>query len=292
IPNFDGRAMYDEILKATNDFDDSYCIGKGGYGTVYKTKLASDNIVAVKKLHPLSETADCQGFLNEVRALTELRHRNIVKLYGFCSHAQHSFLICEYFERGSLSTILSRDEEAEILDWPKRANIIKGVAHAVSYMHHDCSPPVVHRDISSNNILLDTEYEAHVSDFGTAKLLKLDSSNWSKLAGTYGYMAPELAFTMKVTEKCDVYSLGVLTLEVIKGKHPGNLTTLLPSTSIGHNIMLKDVLDQRLLAPSTEAKEVLISITKLAIACLNVNPQYRPTMHIVSHMLSTLVTPS
>ena len=113
-----------------------------------------------------------------------------MKLFGFCSHAQHSFLVYEYLEKGSLATILSRDEEAQHLDWPKRVKIIKGVAHALSYMHHNCTPPIVHRDISSSNILIDEEYEARVSDFGTAKLLKLDSSNWSALAGTYGYVAP------------------------------------------------------------------------------------------------------
>ncbi|XP_059627670.1 MDIS1-interacting receptor like kinase 2-like [Cornus florida] len=249
ISNFEGRVTYDGIRKATNDFDASFCIGKGGYGTIYKARLAANNVVAVKKLHPLSETVDHKGFLNELRALTEVRHRNIVTIYGL-------------------------------------------VAHAVSYMHHDCSPAIVHRDLSSNNILLDAENEARVSDFGTAKLLKLDSSNWSTLAGTYGYVAPELAFTMKVTKKCDVYSFEVLTLEVIKGKHPVNFITWLSSSSIDHNIMLKDVLDQRLLAPSTGVEEVLISIINLAITCLNVNPQSRPTMHIVSQLLSTQPTPS
>ena len=192
ISTFDGRAIFKEIIKSTEGFDAKFCIGKGGFGTVYKAKLISGNLVAVKKLLPPhdGEVAQQKEFINEIRALTEIRHRNIVKLHGFCSHSQHSLLIYEYLERGSLATILSNDGGAKELDWNKRVNIIKSVAHALSYMHHDCSPPIVHRDISSKNILLDSEYVAHVLDFGTAKLLNQDSSNWASLAGTYGYIAP------------------------------------------------------------------------------------------------------
>ncbi|XP_042479641.1 MDIS1-interacting receptor like kinase 2-like [Macadamia integrifolia] len=186
--------------------------------------LSTDQVVAVKKLHqPLPdecENANIQTFRNEICALTKLRHRNIVKLYGFCSSAQHSLLVYEYFERGSLAKILQNNELASEMDWIKKVNVIKGVANALSYMHHDCSPPIIHRDISSNNILLDEEYEACVSDFGITRLLKPDSSNWTSQVGTWGYVAPELAYTMKVTRKCDVYSFGVLTLEMLMGRHP------------------------------------------------------------------------
>ena len=131
-----------------------------------------------------------EEFLNEIRALLDIRHRNIVKFYGFCLHERQSFLVYEYLERGSLAGMLRNDDEAKELDWSKRVKIIKGVAHALAYMHHGCSPPIVHRDISSNNVLLDAEFEARVSDFGTAKLLNPDSSNWTALAGTFGYVAP------------------------------------------------------------------------------------------------------
>nr|XP_027093970.1 MDIS1-interacting receptor like kinase 2-like isoform X2 [Coffea arabica] len=285
ISLFDGKEMYENILKVTQDFDPTFCIGKGGHGSVYKANLPLANTVAVKRLHHLSESADQEGFLKEIRALTKIKHRNIVKLQGYCSSAKYSFLVFEYLERGSLAKLLSIEEEAKKLDWQKRIKIIKGIAHALSYMHHDCSPPIVHRDISSNNVLLDSEYEAHVSDFGTAKLLKIDSSNWSAVAGTYGYVAPELAYTMRVTEKCDVYSFGVLTLEVIKGSHPGDFIPHLTSpTSV--NIQLKDLLDQQLPYPGQEVEETLVSILKLARACLNVDPQSRPTMHMISSLLS------
>ncbi|KAF6141553.1 hypothetical protein GIB67_041030, partial [Kingdonia uniflora] len=190
--NYDGNVVYEDIIEATENFSPGHCIGTGGYGSVYKAELSTGQVVAVKKLHPLEDGAGpgSKAFLDEISALSEVRHRNIV---------------------------LSDTEEAVKLDWVRRINIIKGLANAFSYLHHDCSPPIVHRDISSSNILLDLEYEARVSDFGTARLLKPDSSNWTELAGTYGYIAPELAYTMRVTEKCDMYSFGVLTLEALIG---------------------------------------------------------------------------
>ncbi|CAH2056677.1 unnamed protein product [Thlaspi arvense] len=146
--------MFNEIIKATKDFDAMFCIGSGGSGTVYKAKLPSGNTVAVKKLHALSDNADRKDFLYEVKALTKINYRNVVKLYGFCSHSRHSFLVFEYLGMGRLATILGSDEKARLLDWPKRKNIIKEVAQALSYMHHDCTPSIVHGDISSKNVLL------------------------------------------------------------------------------------------------------------------------------------------
>ncbi|KAK9175426.1 hypothetical protein WN944_027433 [Citrus x changshan-huyou] len=193
VLTFDGKIAYEEIVRATNDFDEEHCIGTGGQGSVYRAELPSGEIVAVKKFHSplLSEMTCQQEFLNEVKSLTEIRHRNIVKFYGFCSHARHSFIVYEYLEMGSLAMILSNATSAEELGWTQRMNVIKGVADALSYLHNDCFPPIVHRDISSKNVLLDLEYEAHVSDFGISKSLKPDSSNWTELAGTIGYVAPE-----------------------------------------------------------------------------------------------------
>ncbi|GJX39449.1 MDIS1-interacting receptor like kinase 2-like protein [Tanacetum coccineum] len=285
ITSFDGQAMYDEIIKATNDFDDACCIGTGGYGTVYKAVLQPNNVVAVKKLHSSSEIDDHIGFLNEVQALTNIRHKNIVKLYGYCYHARHSFLIYEYLEKGSLKSLLSNDFTAKEMDWLKRVRIVRAVANGLAYMHHDCTPPIIHRDISGANILLDSDYGAHISDFGTAKLLKLDSSNWTAVVGTYGYIAPELAYTMVATENCDVFSFGVVALEVIMGKHPGELISSLPTLSTD-DLLLANVGDRRIPRPSSLVEKLVHSILNVSRACLNYNPQERPTMRQVTELLS------
>ncbi|XP_057972807.1 MDIS1-interacting receptor like kinase 2-like [Malania oleifera] len=303
---YDGMMVYEQIVEATEGFNSKYCIGVGGYGVVYKAKLPSTGqVVAVKKLHPLQDDEsmdNSKAFESEVRALTEICHRNIVKLYGFCSHVEQSLLVYQFIERGSLGKMLSNGnrEQAMEFNWSRRVNVVRGIANALSYMHHDCSPPIIHRDLSSNNVLLDLEYEAHVSDFGTARLLKPDSSNWSSLAGTIGYTAPELSYTMKVTEKCDVYSFGVVSMEVIMGRHPGDLilslpfSSSLPSTSSSlstHHVLLKDVVDQRLSPPTNKLANEVVWIVKLAFACLYSNPQIRPTMRQVSQKLAVKKPP-
>ncbi|XP_042942372.1 MDIS1-interacting receptor like kinase 2-like isoform X2 [Carya illinoinensis] len=222
IWNHDGHIAYETIIKVTEEFDIKYCIGIGAYGSVYKAELPGGRTVALKKLHKLQDEnpAFYNCFKNEVKVLLEIRHRNIVKLQGFCLHKRCTFLIYKYIEKGSLLSVLSNDLEAVELDWSNRMNIIKGTAHALSYLHHECIPSILHRDISSKNILLNSEFQAFVSDFGTTKLLDHDSSNQTLVAGTYGYIAPELAYTFAVTEKCDVYSFGVVALEILMGRHP------------------------------------------------------------------------
>ncbi|KAM4080308.1 hypothetical protein ACJW30_11G005000 [Castanea mollissima] len=284
IWNYDGNIAFEDIITATEDFDIKYCIGTGGYGSVYKATLPSGKVIALKKLHHLEsqEPAFDKSFRNEAKVLSEVHHRNIVKLYGYCLHNRCMFLVYEYMEKGSLFYAISSDVEAKELDWKKRVNIIKGIANALSYLHHDCIPTIIHRDLTTSNILLNSKLEAFVADFGIARPLNPDSSNLTTLAGTCGYIAPELAYTMVVNEKCDVYSFGVVVLETAMGRHPGELISSLASSSTQH-IMLKDVLDPRL-SPyinQTIAQNVVLVVT-LALACLRSNPKSRPTMKHVS----------
>ncbi|KAK9190158.1 hypothetical protein WN943_018760 [Citrus x changshan-huyou] len=216
--------------------------GTGEITNVYRARLPSGKVVALKKLHrsETEELASLESFRNEARLLSQIRHRNIVKLYGFCLHENCMFLIYEYMEMGSLFCILRTDEEAVGLDWTKRVNIVKGMAHALSYLHHHCTPPIVHRDISSNNILLNSEFEAFVADF----------------------------------EKSDVYSFGVVALEVLMGKHPGELLSS-SSSSLDKNIKLIDLLDPRLPPPGDQMiRQDIILVLTVVFSCLRSQPKY------------------
>ena len=192
IWDYDGKIAYDDIIEATEDFDIKYCIGTGGYGSVYRARLPNGKVVALKKLHTreAQETTLFKSFQNEVDMLKEIRHKNIIKLHGYCLHKRSMFLIYEYMERGSLFWVLSNDKEAVELDWKKRLNVIRRVSHALSYIHHDWITPIIHRDVTTSNILLDSNLEAFLSDFGISRLLDLESSYHTTVGGTCGYIAP------------------------------------------------------------------------------------------------------
>nr|XP_048325535.1 MDIS1-interacting receptor like kinase 2-like isoform X2 [Ziziphus jujuba var. spinosa] len=280
------KISYEDILEGTQNFDDMYCIGEGGFGKVYIAYIPGHDVLAVKKLSYESEMENAKHVEKEVAILKQIKHPNIVKLFAFCSREIHKFLVCEYMERGSLANMLKSEYTAKALDWGKRIQVVKGVANALCYMHHDFVPHMIHRDITSKNVLLDSKFEAHVSDFGTARILNPDSSNRTIVAGTYGYLAPELAYTMVVTEKCDVYSFGVLALEVLMGKHPGELIFSLHYSSSVESMHHKDVLDPRLPPPATQdVDDKLDLIMRVAISCLSPNPDARPTMRTASELL-------
>ncbi|KAL5198066.1 hypothetical protein ABZP36_001578 [Zizania latifolia] len=283
--NFDGKLAFEDIITATENFSDSHIIGAGGYGTVFKAQLHGGRSVAVKKLLPTEEEVnDEKRFHTEIEVLMKIRHRSIVKLYGFCTHRRYKFLIYDYIDRGSLHATLDNEELAKELGWQNRAAIVRDVAQAVYYLHHECSPSIIHRDITSNNVLLDTAFKAYVSDFGTARILRPDSSNWSELAGTYGYIAPELSYTSVVTSKCDVYSFGVVVLEILMGRYPRELQ---PIGSLGQDDqkLVLDNLDQRPSSPTMVDESDILLLVKVALACLQTSPQSRPTMQDVYQAL-------
>ncbi|ONK77938.1 uncharacterized protein A4U43_C02F12510 [Asparagus officinalis] len=285
--DFDGKAVFEDILEATENFDDIYCLGHGANGRVYEAKLQTGQVVAVKRFHQSEdgEMFNITTFQNELQALGQIRHCNIVKLYGFCYHSQYMFMVYEYMERGSLLNVLHNKKRAMELDWERRIKTVKGLADALCYLHHDCKPAIVHRDIKSSNVLFDSEFRVCVSDFGMAKMLNQNSCDLTEIAGTCGYIAPELAYTMKVTEKCDVYSFGVVALEVIMGRHPGDLISDL-SSSAAQNLFIKDIIDPRLPTPRNQVNEQVFVVATLALSCLCFDPKSRPTMQYICKMLS------
>ncbi|KAI8533904.1 hypothetical protein RHMOL_Rhmol10G0046700 [Rhododendron molle] len=310
IWNYNGGIAYEDMIKATNDFDIQYCIGTGGYGSVYRAQLPSRKVVALKKLHRFEgeDPVFDHCFRNEVQMLTNVRHISIVKLYGFCLHNKCMFLVYEYMEKGSLFCALRFDVEAFEIGWIQRVKIVEAMAHALSYLHHDCTPPIVHRDISSNNILLNSQLEAFVADFGTARLLNPNSSNQIILQALTdilhqvrilplfyrskrccGFLNKidlcinaELAYTMVVTEKCDVYSFGVVALETIMGRHPQDILATLASPP-SQSMMITDILDPRLPPPANPiiARNIVLVAT-MAFSCLHQRPKSRPTMRRLS----------
>ncbi|KAI7730788.1 hypothetical protein M8C21_013742 [Ambrosia artemisiifolia] len=279
-----GKMTYRNIIDALEDFDPKYIVGVGGFGTVYKAELLSE-VCAVKKFHESEDNKmyNLKSFEAEIRALTELRHQNIVKLYGFCLHPRHMFLVYEFMVGGSLRMVLCDKERVVDFDWEKRLAVVNGVANALCYMHHNCSQTIIHGDLSSNNVLLDSDWVAHVSDFGTARVLDPDSSNKTTFIGTIGYVPPELAYTMKVSEKCDVYSFGVIIIEVIMGKHPGDFLNSLRDMN---GTSLTEILDRRLPSPSNQIEKKLKLLVAVAFSCLQKSPHSRPSMLEVTLGLS------
>ncbi|XP_037495063.1 receptor-like serine/threonine-protein kinase At1g78530 isoform X2 [Jatropha curcas] len=211
----------DVLWKKTLNLSNNDIIGSGGYGTVYKMSINESMAFAVKRLNRGSAERD-KGFQREVEAMGDIKHRNIVTLHGYLSAPHYNLLIYEFMPNGSLDAVLhGRSTKNKGLDWQSRYRIALGAARGISYLHHDCIPHIIHRDIKSSNILLDHNMEARVSDFGLATLMEPDKTHVSTFpAGTFGYLAPEYFDTGKATAKGDVYSFGVVLLELLTGKKP------------------------------------------------------------------------
>ncbi|PON72546.1 GPCR kinase [Parasponia andersonii] len=273
-----------------SDLEEDNLIGSGSTGKVYRLDLKKNgSTVAVKQLWK----GDAVKVLAaEMEILGKIRHVNILKLYACLMKGGSSFLVFEYMAKGNLLQALHREIKGgqPELDWYRRYRIALGAARGIAYLHHDCSPPIIHRDIKSTNILLNEDYEPKVADFGVAKIAAHEGSDFSTLAGTHGYIAPELAYTLKVTEKCDLYSFGVVLLELVTGRRPieeeygeGKDIVYWVSTHLNNLEDVIKVLDNKV--ASEVVQENMIKVLKVAISCTKKLPTLRPTMREVVKML-------
>ncbi|XP_042506102.1 LRR receptor-like serine/threonine-protein kinase FEI 1 isoform X2 [Macadamia integrifolia] len=296
IVMFHGDLPYSskDIIKKLESLNDEQIIGAGGFGTVYKLAMDDGNDFALKRIVKTNEGLD-RFFERELEILGSIKHRYLVNLRGYCNSPSSKLLIYDFLPGGSLDEALH--ERAEQLDWDTRINIVVGAAKGLAYLHHDCSPRIIHRDIKSSNILLDGNLEARVSDFGLAKLLEDEESHITTIvAGTFGYLAPEYMQSGRATEKTDVYSFGVLVLEVLSGKRPTDASFIEKGLNIVGwlNFLVvenrqRDIIDPHCEGVQSESLDALLS---LAIQCVSSIPEDRPTMHRVVQLLeSEVMTP-
>ncbi|XP_019426373.1 PREDICTED: receptor-like serine/threonine-protein kinase SD1-8 [Lupinus angustifolius] len=215
LPMFD----FNTITMATNNFSETNKLGQGGFGSVYKGRLMEGQEIAVKRLSKTSGQG-VDEFKNEVKLIIKLQHRNLVRLSGCCIEKDERLLVYEYMENRSLDSILFDKAKTSLLDWKIRFNIICGIARGLLYLHHDSRFRIIHRDLKASNILLDKDMNPKISDFGMARMFHTDQTeaNTLRVVGTYGYMSPEYAMDGNFSVKSDVFSFGVLVLEIISGK--------------------------------------------------------------------------
>ncbi|KAL3345499.1 hypothetical protein AABB24_024459 [Solanum stoloniferum] len=286
---------FSTIRAATDNFSNDNKLGQGGFGPVYKGKLPNGQEVAVKRLAANSGQGDLE-FKNEVLLVARLEHRNLVRLLGFCFDGTERLLIYEFVPNASLDHFLFDPVKRKHLDWERRSKIIGGLARGILYLHEDSRLRIIHRDLKASNVLLDAEMNPKISDFGMARLFVMDESQGitSKIAGTYGYMAPEYAMQGKMSVKSDVFSFGVLVLEIlggqrnscfINGEYVGNLLSYAWRN-------WREGTTSNLIDPMLRGGSGLVSdITRcihIALLCVQENVADRPTMAAVVLMLSSL----
>ncbi|XP_013605814.1 PREDICTED: leucine-rich repeat receptor-like protein kinase PXL1 [Brassica oleracea var. oleracea] len=284
-------------------------IGMGAMGIVYKAEVMRRPLltVAVKKLwrspspdiedhhHHNIQDEDNEDILKEVNLLGNLRHRNIVKILGYIHNEREVMMVYEFMPNGNLGTALhSKDDNKFLLrDWLSRYNVAVGVVQGLNYLHNDCYPPIIHRDIKSNNILLDSSLEARIADFGLAKMMLHKNETVSMVAGSYGYIAPEYGYALKIDEKSDIYSLGVVMLELVTGKMPID-----PSFEESIDVVewirrkvkrgegLEEVLDPSVAGECRHVIEEMLLALRIALLCTAKLPKDRPSIRDVMTMLA------
>ncbi|KAM3324517.1 G-type lectin S-receptor-like serine/threonine-protein kinase RLK1 [Capsicum chacoense] len=279
---------YKELVEATKDFKEE--LGRGAFGIVYKgvMPISSRNVVAIKKLDRVAHEAE-KEFMTEVNVISQTHHKNLVRLIGYCNEGPHRLLVYKYMSNGTLASFIFGDPRPT---WSQRTNIAMGISRGLAYLHEECSTQIIHCDIKPQNILLDDYHVAQISDFGLSKLMRINQSRTlTNIRGTRGYVAPEWFRNSQVTVKVDVYSFGVLLLEIITCRKNYE-----PEESYGQEAILTDwVLDcfqegklEALVETDSEAlndKKQLERFVMVGIWCIQEDPSTRPTMRKVSQML-------
>ncbi|KAL6568015.1 hypothetical protein OROHE_003699 [Orobanche hederae] len=280
-----------ELQLATNNFNYDNKLGEGGFGSVYWGQLWDGSQIAVKRLKSWSYKAEVE-FSVEVETLACVRHINLLTLRGYCAEGQERLIVYDYMTNLSLLSHLHGQHSAEChLDWTRRMKIAIGAAEGIAYLHHYANPHIIHRDVKASNILLDGDFKAQVADFGFAKLIPDGATHvTTKVKGTLGYLAPEYAMLGKASESCDVFSFGILLLELASGKKP--LERL--SSSLNRPITdwalplacerkIDELADQKLNGKYVE--EELKRVVFVGLMCAHNRPEKRPTMVEVVELL-------
>ncbi|KAK8706427.1 hypothetical protein V6N13_049994 [Hibiscus sabdariffa] len=283
---------YKELRTATEDFSPSNKIGEGGFGSVYKGRLKNGKIAAIKVLSAGSRQG-VKEFVTEIKVISEIKHENLVKLYGCCVEDNQRILVYNYLENNSLSQTLLGSGHSNIqFNWKTRTKICIGIARGLAFLHEEVKPYIVHRDIKASNILLDRDLTPKISDFGLAKLIPANMTHVStRVAGTIGYLAPEYAIRGQLTRKADIYGFGVLLIEIVTGRC--NTNTRLP---VGEQYLLErtwELYERRelvalvddLLNGDFDAEEACRYL-KIGLLCTQDAPKLRPSMTSVVKMLT------
>eukprot|EP00253_Pinus_taeda_P005395 PITA_05395 len=282
----------DTLTEATGGFDENNRLGEGGFGAVYKGITSDGTEIAVKKLS-LRSAQGTTEFMNEVQLVTKIQHRNLVQLLGCCVDGPERLLVYEYLPNKSLDTFLFDPEKRRVLDWQKRYNIIIGIARGLLYLHVDSQLRIIHRDVKVNNILLDDKLNPKIADFGLARLFPGDETHvQTRVAGTYGYMAPEYAMFGQLSVKSDVYSFGVVLLEIVSGRRnteirlPQEMKNLLEwGWRLCDEGNLLDMIDPTIVGCCPQ--EQALRCIHVGLLCVQADVSNRPEMPDVVLMLSS-----
>ncbi|KAF9614706.1 hypothetical protein IFM89_019834 [Coptis chinensis] len=282
--------VYEDIMRMTENLSEKYIIGYGASSTVYKCVLKNCKPVAIKRLYS-HYPQSLKEFETELETVGSIKHRNLVTLQGYSLSPSGNLLFYDYMENGSLWDLLHGPGKKQKLDWDTRLRIALGAARGLTYLHHDCSPRIIHRDVKSSNILLNKEFEAHLTDFGIAKSLCITKTFTSTyVMGTIGYIDPEYARTSRLTEKSDVYSYGIVLLELLTGRkavdNDSNLHNLIMSKTLTNGVM--ETVDPDISATCKDLGAVK-KVFQLGLLCSKMQPCDRPTMHEVTRVLESLV---